>query len=224
MSDTERAIRVAVIDDDAMARTGLVMILSSAADIEVVGQADDGDRAADLVARHSPDVVLMDIQMARMSGLEATRSLAGRAGAPKIVVITSFNLDEYVYDTLAAGASGFLLKEASPQQIIEAVRVAVRGDAMLSPQATTHLINHVVRSANNPRHHLARSRLELLTDREREVLAAVAQGMSNAEIAGRLFLSEATIKTHLTRMFSKLDVTNRVQLAIFAHQSGLVRW
>lgn len=215
---------MAVIDDDAMARTGLAMIVSSAPDVEVVAQADDGDQAVTLVAAHHPDVLLLDIQMARMSGLDAARQVCRQPGAPRVIMITSFNLDAYVFEALTAGATGFLLKEASPQEIIEAVRVAVRGDAMLSPKATTHLINHVVTRSVDPERRRARSRVELLSDRERQVITEVAQGRSNAEIAGRLYLSEATIKTHLTRMFTKLDLSNRVQLAIFAHRAGLVDW
>ncbi|SDT01734.1 response regulator [Microlunatus soli] len=224
MCDVDSDIRVAVIDDDAMARAGISMIVSSAPGIEVVGQADDGSGAVDLVARHAPDVVLMDIQMPGMDGLQATAALAALARPPRIIMITSFNLDEHVFDALAAGATGFLLKEASPTEIVDAVRVVAAGEAMLSPQATTHLIGHYVTKRRDPQRRAAKTRLGLLTERECEVLTSVAEGRSNSEIAGALFLSEATVKTHLTRMFTKLDVSNRVQLAIFAHRSGLVDW
>jgi len=220
----EGTVRVAVVDDDAMARTGISMIISSAPEIEVVAQAQDGSQAVQLVQRHGPDVVLMDIQMPRMDGLRATAALAALPDPPKVVIITSFNLDEHVFDALGAGATGFLLKESSPQEIIDAVRVVARGEAMLAPQATTHLIGHFVHQRHDPQRRAARAQLDSLTDRECEVLTAVAEGQSNNDIANSLFLSEATVKTHLSRMFTKLGVGNRVQLAIFAHRCGLVDW
>ncbi|CAM2984539.1 response regulator transcription factor [Saccharomonospora xinjiangensis] len=198
------------------------MILDSTPEIEVVGQASDGDEAVPLVNRHAPDVVVMDIRMSRMDGLAATAAVRALARPPKVLVLTTFDLDEYVFDALTAGANGFLLKESSPQEIIDAVRVVARGESMLSPRSTTQLIGHFVSLKANPRRREAAVKLSTLTDREREVVTAVAQGKSNAGIAEDLYMSEATVKTHITRTFAKLDVTNRVQLTIFAYEAGLV--
>lgn len=211
-----------LVDDDPLVRTGLAMILDSTPDIEVVGQASDGDEVVPLVNRHAPDVVVMDIRMARMDGLAATAAVRALPRPPKVLVLTTFDLDEYVFDALTAGANGFLLKESSPQEIIDAVRVVARGESMLSPRSTTQLIGHFVSLKANPRRHEAAVKLSTLTDREREVVTAVAQGKSNAGIAEELFMSEATVKTHITRVFAKLDVANRVQLTIFAYEAGLV--
>ncbi len=198
------------------------MILDSTPDIEVVGQASDGDEAVPVVNRHAPDVVVMDIRMDRMDGLAATAAVRALPRPPKVLVLTTFDLDEYVFDALTAGANGFLLKESSPQEIIDAVRVVARGESMLSPRSTTQLIGHFVSLKANLRRREATVKLSTLTDREREVVTAVAQGKSNAGIAEELFLSEATEKTHITRVFAKLDVANRVQLTIFAYEAGLV--
>ncbi|WP_134712335.1 response regulator transcription factor [Saccharomonospora xinjiangensis] len=215
-------LRVVLVDDDPLVRTGLAMILDSTPEIEVVGQASDGDEAVPLVNRHAPDVVVMDIRMSRMDGLAATAAVRALARPPKVLVLTTFDLDEYVFDALTAGANGFLLKESSPQEIIDAVRVVARGESMLSPRSTTQLIGHFVSLKANPRRREAAVKLSTLTDREREVVTAVAQGKSNAGIAEDLYMSEATVKTHITRTFAKLDVTNRVQLTIFAYEAGLV--
>ncbi|EID54057.1 response regulator [Saccharomonospora xinjiangensis] len=215
-------LRVVLVDDDPLVRTGLAMILDSTPEIEVVGQASDGDEAVPLVNRHAPDVVVMDIRMSRMDGLAATAAVRALARPPKVLVLTTFDLDEYVFDALTAGANGFLLKESSPQEIIDAVRVVARGESMLSPRSTTQLIGHFVSLKANPRRREAAVKLSTLTDREREVVTAVAQGKSNAGIAEELYMSEATVKTHITRTFAKLDVTNRVQLTIFAYEAGLV--
>ncbi len=198
------------------------MILDSTPDIEVVGQASDGDEVVPLVNRYAPDVVVMDIRMARMDGLAATAAVRALPRPPKVLVLTTFDLDEYVFDALTAGANGFLLKESSPQEIIDAVRVVARGESMLSPRSTTQLIGHFVSLKANPRRREAAVKLSTLTDREREVVTAVAQGKPNAGIAEELFMSEATVKTHITRVFAKLDVANRVQLTIFAYEAGLV--
>jgi len=215
-------VRVLLVDDDPLVRTGLSMILGSTPDIVVVAEAGDGDEAVQQVARHAPDVVIMDIRMRRMNGLVATAAVLAQPRPPKVLILTTFDLDEYVFEALAAGASGFLLKEGSPQEIIEGVRVVANGDAMLSPRTTKQLIGQFVAARANPRRTRARSNLELLSDREREIVTAVAQGKPNAGIAAELFLSEATVKTHITRTFAKLDVSNRVQLTIFAYEAGLV--
>jgi len=186
----------------------------------VVGE--DGDEVVGKIAAHAPDVVVMDIRMRRMNGLAATAAVSALPNPPKVLVLTTFDLDEYVFDALAAGASGFLLKEGSPQEIIDAVRVVAAGEMMLSPRATTTLIGHFVANRVNPRRERARARLATLSEREREVVVRVAQGRSNAEIATELYLSEATVKTHITRTFAKVDAANRVQLTIFAYEAGLV--
>ncbi|MFG1645676.1 response regulator [Amycolatopsis sp. NPDC049252] len=216
------SVRVLLVDDDPLVRTGLSMILASTPDLEVVAEAGDGDEAVQQVARHDPDVVLMDIRMRRMNGLAATAAVLAQPRPPKVLILTTFDLDEYVFEALAAGASGFLLKEGSPQEIIEGVRVVARGEAMLSPRTTKQLIGQFVAARVSPRRARARAGLELLSDRERQIVTAVAQGKPNADIAGELFLSEATVKTHITRTFAKLDVSNRVQLTIFAYEAGLV--
>ena len=215
-------LRVLLVDDDPLVRTGLSMILGSARDIEVVGEASDGDEAVARVRATTPNVVIMDIRMRRMDGLAATKAVTALTDPPKVLVLTTYDLDEYVFDALSAGASGFLLKEGSPQEIIEAVRTVAKGDVMLSPGTTRKLVGHFVAARANPRRQRALTKLTTLSDREREVVTAVAQGKSNADIAGELFLSEATVKTHITRTFAKLDVTNRVQLTIFAYESGMV--
>jgi DNA-binding NarL/FixJ family response regulator len=215
-------LRVLLVDDDPLVRRGLAMILGSAPDIAVVGEVGDGDEAVGGVRAHTPDVVLMDIRMRRMDGLTATRMVMTLPNPPKVLVLTTYDLDEYVFDALAAGAGGFLLKEGSPQEIIDAVRVVARGEVMLSPGTTRKLVGHFVAARANPRRQVALTKLGGLSEREREVVAAVARGKSNADIARELFLSEATVKTHITRTFAKLDVTNRVQLTIFAYEAGMV--
>lgn len=211
-----------LVDDDPLVRTGLSMILKSAPDITVVGEASDGDEAVPKVVAHAPDVVIMDIRMGRMDGLAATSAVMALPRPPKVLVLTTFDLDESVFDALSAGASGFLLKETPPREIIAAVRVVAAGEAMLSPRSTKKLIGHFVAARVSPRRHAALTKLGMLSDREREVVTAVAQGKANADIAAELFLSEATVKTHITRTFAKIDVANRVQLTIFAYESGLV--
>jgi DNA-binding NarL/FixJ family response regulator len=215
-------LRVLLVDDDPLVRTGLAMILGSAPDIAVVGQAGDGDEAVGQVRATAPNVVLMDIRMRRMDGIAATAAVTALPDAPKVLILTTYDLDEYVFDALAAGAGGFLLKEGSPREIIDAVRIVAKGEVMLSPTTTRKLVGHFVAARANPRRLRALAKLDELSDREREVVTAVAQGKSNADIAGELFLSEATVKTHITRTFAKLDVTNRVQLTIFAYEAGMV--
>ena len=215
-------LRVLLVDDDPLVRHGLSMILGSTPDIKVVAEAGDGDEAVQQVQAHAPDVVIMDIRMRRMDGLAATAAVTALRNPPKVLVLTTFDLDEYVFDALAAGACGFLLKEGSPQEIIEAVRVVATGEMMLSPRTTRKLVGHYVAARANPRRQQALAKLTTLSDREREVVTSVASGGSNADIAAALYLSEATVKTHITRTFAKLDVTNRVQLTIFAYEAGLV--
>jgi DNA-binding NarL/FixJ family response regulator len=213
-------VRVLLVDDDALVRAGLRMILSSAADLEVVGEADDGARAVAAVREHRPDVVLMDIRMAEMDGITATAALRRLPAPPQVVVLTTFEADEQVMSALRAGASGFLVKDTPPTDIIAAVRRVATGEAMLSPSVTRTLLTHVGDVAADDRRRLARERLATLTEREREVAVAVGTGASNAEVAASLFLSEATVKSHVSRLFTKLDVTNRVQIAILVHDAG----
>jgi DNA-binding NarL/FixJ family response regulator len=209
--------RVVIADDQALVRTGFRLILESGG-IEVVAEAPDGSATVDVVRRTRPDVVLMDIRMPGMDGLEATRRLlTGAPGDPRIVILTTFDLDHYVYAALSAGASGFLLKDVSPEYLITAVRLVRTGDALLAPSITRRLVARFARQA--PR--TARD-FGALTARELEVLGQVAQGLSNAEIAARLYLSEATVKTHVARILAKLGLRDRVQAVVAAYEGGLV--
>jgi DNA-binding NarL/FixJ family response regulator len=212
-------VKVLLVDDDALVRAGLRMILSSADDIEVVGEADDGARAVAAVRQHRPDVVLMDIRMAEMDGITATTALRRLNPAPQVIVLTTFQADEQVMSALRAGAGGFLVKDTPPMDIIAAVRRVAAGDAMLSPSVTRTLLAHFGDAAAGDRHRVAGERLAALTEREREVAVAVASGATNAEVASSLFMSEATVKAHVSRLFTKLDVTNRVQIAIVVHDA-----
>jgi DNA-binding NarL/FixJ family response regulator len=218
-------IRVVLVDDQALVRTGLRMILDNSTDIEVVGEAATGAAAVDLVARTSPDVVLMDIRMPGMDGVQATEAILAERGAdsPRVLVLTTFDLDEYVYAALRAGASGFMLKDALADDLISAVRVVAAGEATLAPTVTRRLLDRVVTDlpASHPREH---PKLALLTGREREVLQHMARGLSNAEIAGRLTLSPGTVKTHVGHILTKLDLRDRVQAVVFAHESGITTW
>ncbi|MBU3867912.1 response regulator transcription factor [Streptomyces sp. 4503] len=217
-------IRVLIADDQMMVRQGFTVLLNAEPDIEVVGQAVDGADAIDQVAELAPDVVLMDIRMPGVGGIEATRRLTEPAGATvKILVLTTFDLDEYVYEALRAGASGFLLKDASADELAHAVRVVAAGDALLAPNITKRLIGEFSRvSAAVPRGPL-RERVGDLTERETEVLTLIAQGLSNAEIAARLVVAEQTVKTHVSRILFKLGLRDRTQAAVFAYETGLVR-
>lgn len=206
-------IKVAIVDDDALVRAGLRTIFSSAEDLVVVGEADDGAGVRDLVDRERPDVVVMDIRMPKVDGIEATRRLVADPQV-RVLVLTTFQLDEHVFAAIEAGAAGFLLKDTPPRELIEAVRVVAAGDAMLSPSHTRALIEHFADSGRDRRRDAARTSLGLLSPREREVADGVAEGLSNAEIGARLFCSEATVKTHLTRIFAKVGDTNRVRLAL----------
>jgi len=221
VDDVTPAIKVLVVDDDALVRSGLAMILGGAPDIEVVGQAVDGRDGVDAARKHQPHVVLMDIRMPRLDGLEATEVIGSWADPPKVIVLTTFDGDDYVARALGAGASGFLLKDTAPAEIIDAIRKVADGDPMLSPSVTARLIAQLTASGAPDRARAARTQLERLTEREHEVAVAVGAGLSNAEIAARLYLSVPTVKAHISRLFTKLEVTNRVQIAICVHDADL---
>ena len=216
-------IKVLIADDQALIRSGLRAIIESEPGLEVVGEAGDGAEAVEAVRRLRPDVALMDIRMPRLDGVAATRALLrGAVPVPtKILILTTFHLDDYVLGALRAGASGFLLKDTPPADIIRAVRLVAAGDAMLSPAVTRTLIEQFGADQPAPRRAAARQALRTLTDRERDVAAEVAQGRSNAEIAARLYMSEATVKAHVSRVLAKLGAANRVQVAIMARDAGL---
>ncbi|MFC5143150.1 response regulator [Streptomyces aureoversilis] len=216
-------IRVLIADDQMMVRQGFTVLLNAEPGIEVVGQAVDGLDAVAKTAELAPDVVLMDIRMPELGGIEATRRITAPAeAAAKVLVLTTFDLDEYVYEALRAGASGFLLKDASAEDLARAVRVVAAGDALLSPNITKRLISEFSRMTGAPRAPL-KERVGSLTERETEVLSLVAQGLSNAEIAARLVVAEQTVKTHVSRILVKLGLRDRTQAAVFAYETGLVR-
>lgn len=216
-------IRAVIADDQMMVRQGFTVLLNAEPDIEVVGQAVNGLEAVAQAGELAPDVVLMDIRMPELGGIEATRRItAGEGSTVKVLVLTTFDLDEYVYEALRAGASGFLLKDASADELAHAVRVVAAGDALLSPNITKRLITEFSRTVGAPRAPL-KERIGDLTERETEVLSLVAAGLSNAEIAGQLILAEQTVKTHVGRILVKLGVRDRTQAAVFAYESGLVR-
>jgi DNA-binding NarL/FixJ family response regulator len=219
---TSGTIRVLIADDQQMVRQGFTVLLNAQPGIEVVGQAVDGLDAVVKVAELAPDVVLMDIRMPELGGIEATRRITDATPQIKVLVLTTFDLDEYVYEALRAGASGFLLKDASADQLAEAVRVVAAGDALLAPGITRRLIAEFSRLNGTPRAPLM-ARVGELTERETEVLALIAQGLSNAEIAEHLVVAEQTVKTHVGRILVKLGLRDRTQAAVFAYESGLVR-
>nr|WP_042192485.1 response regulator transcription factor [Kibdelosporangium sp. MJ126-NF4] len=214
-------IRVFVVDDQAMVRESFAAVLGAQPDITVVGTAGDGAEAVAAIPAAEPDVVLMDIRMPTMDGLEATRRLLADPVPYRVVVLTTFHLDEYVYDALRAGASGFLLKDAPSADLINAVRVVAAGDALLAPAVTRRLIADLVKGA--PRKRIRPAGLSRLTDREAEVLTLIARGLSNAEIAGEFVLSEQTVKTHVGRILGKLGLRDRAQAIVLAYESGLVQ-
>jgi DNA-binding NarL/FixJ family response regulator len=225
MSAGERGgapIGVLVVDDDALVRAGLSMILSGAEDLRILGEATDGTEVAAAVDRLAPDVVLMDIRMPGMDGLAATEELRRRPDAPEIIILTTFDADEYVLRALRAGASGFLLKDTPPPDIVRAVRLVAAGEAMLSPGVTRRLLTHVTDPALSGRQARAKELLGRLSERERAVAQAIGEGKSNADISGELYMSVATVKAHVSRVLTKLELTNRVQVALLAHDAGLV--
>ncbi len=212
-------IRVAIADDQAMVRTGFRMIVGSQTDMEVAGEAADGQAAIDLVRRERPDVILMDIRMPRVDGIAATRTITGAGLPTRVVILTTYELDEYVFDALAAGASAFLLKAAPPEDLIRAIRVVASGDALLAPSVTRRLIEEFAKRPE-PQARKAKQ-LDALTEREREVLRELAGGFTNSEIAARLHVAETTVKTHVAHVLDKLELRDRVQAVILAYESGL---
>jgi len=214
-------IRVLVVDDDPLVRTALAVMLSSADDIALVGEAADGEQAERAIEEHAPHVVLMDIRMPHVDGLVATERIRSVADAPHVIVLTTFDADDHVLRALRAGASGFLLKDTPPPDLLRAIRLVAAGEPMLSPAVTRRLIAHVIDPDATARRDHANQLLTRLTDREREVAVAIAQGKPNAEIAAELFMSIGTVKAHMTQVLMKLELDNRVQVALLAHDAGL---
>lgn len=226
MTETPR-IRVALVDDQALIRSGLAMLVGSQPDLEVVAEAGSGREAASSVAVAGADVVLMDVRMPEMDGIEATRRLLTRPDAPRVVVLTTFDLDEYALDAIEAGASGFLLKDAPPEELLSAIRTVHRGDAVIAPSTTRRLMHHLAPRLRSDQARTAecaaeQAAVDSLTPREREVLVLMAQGCANLEIAARLVLSEATVKTHVGRVLAKLGARDRVHAVLTALRTGLV--
>jgi DNA-binding NarL/FixJ family response regulator len=215
-------ISVLLVDDEALVRAGLRMILETAEDITVVGEADNGRAAIAAISTYQPDVVLMDLRMPQLDGLGATTAIRARPNPPSIVVLTTFDTDDDLFRALEAGAVGFLLKDTPPVELLRAVRVAASGDSMLSPSITRRVIDRFTAQDRSRSRRAAQDQLATLTEREREVLVEIGSGYANADIARRLHMSEATVKSHVTHLFEKLSATNRVQLAIAAFRAGLV--
>ncbi|MFG2173852.1 response regulator [Streptomyces niveus] len=218
------SIRVMLVDDQVLLRTGFRMVLAAQPDMEVVAEAGDGAEAIDNLRTTAVDVVLMDVRMPRLDGVEATRRICAEPGAPKVLILTTFDLDEYAFSGLKAGASGFMLKDVPPSELLTAIRAVHSGDAVVAPSTTRRLLDRfsaMLPSAKESK--AAGGALERLTGREREVMLLVAQGLSNGEIAARLVLSEATVKTHVGRILTKLALRDRVQVVVLAYESGLVR-
>ncbi|SOE08203.1 two component transcriptional regulator, LuxR family [Streptomyces sp. Ag109_G2-15] len=216
------AIRLLLVDDDPLVRAGLSLMMGGADDIEIVGEAADGGEVEAVVDRTRPDVVLMDIRMPSVDGLTATEQLRGRKDAPQVVVLTTFHADEQVLHALRAGAAGFVLKDTPPAEIVDAVRRVAAGEPVLSPAVTRQLMRHAAGTAADSRQARARERLAALNEREREVAVAVGRGLANAQIAAELFMSVATVKTHVSRILAKLGLNNRVQIALLAYDAGLL--
>jgi DNA-binding NarL/FixJ family response regulator len=213
--------RVVIADDQALVRGGFRMILDAREDMEVVGEAGDGAEAVDLVREHEPDVVLMDVRMPNVDGIEATRQIVAAGSSARIIILTTHDVDEYVFAALRAGASGFLLKDVRPAELVDAIRVVARGDALLAPSVTRRLLDRFAGDLAEPAPPV--EDLEELTEREAEVLRLVALALSNSEIAARLVLTEATVKTHVSSVLRKLGLRDRVQAVVFAYDVGLVR-
>jgi DNA-binding NarL/FixJ family response regulator len=214
------SIRVLLCDDQALVRSGFRMILEARPDLEVVGEAEDGLQAVELAVRSEPDVILMDVRMPNVDGVEAIRRIVAAGSGARVIVLTTYDLDEYVYDAIRAGASAFLLKDVRPTQLVEAIRIVAAGDALLAPSVTRRLLDRFARSL--PGREPAPAALSSLTEREVEVLRLLASGMSNAELAEHLFVSEATVKSHISNILRKLGVRDRVQAVILAYEAGLV--
>jgi len=212
------SIRVLIADDQPLVRSGFRMIIDERPDLELIAEAEDGEQAITLASELDPDVILMDIRMPALDGVEATRRLVEAGSGARILVLTTFDLDEYVYAAVNAGASGFLLKDVQPEQLVDAIRVVAAGNSLFGPAATQRLVERFAPPASDA----ATSRLDQLTDREREILKLIARGRSNAELAQQLYLSEATIKTHVSAILRKLGVRDRVQAVIAAYEAGLV--
>ena len=216
-------VRVLIVDDQALVRAGFKMILESEPEIEIVGEAEDGLQAVEAARELSPDVVLMDIRMPNLDGLEATRRiLAATTESPRVLMLTTFDLDEYVYEALRAGASGFMLKDTPPEQLISAIHIVASGDALLSPAITKRVIEEFIRRPPSTMATQPSPAVADLTARELEVLGFMARGLSNAEITKDLFVSETTVKTHVARILMKLSLRDRVQAVVFAYETGLV--
>ncbi|WP_091669685.1 response regulator [Amycolatopsis marina] len=213
-------ISVVVVDDQELMRAGFRMVLGAHPDVEIVGEAGDGAQAVELAERLRPDVVLMDVRMPVLDGVEATKRIVD-AGTSRVLVMTTFDLDEYVYSALQGGASGFLLKDTPPDHLVSALRAVASGDAVVSPSVTRRLLDRFIGKGGSPIRDS--TTLDVLTEREREVLLLIAKGLSNTEIAATLFLSEATVKTHVGRILSKLDLRDRVQAVVLAYETGLTR-
>jgi DNA-binding NarL/FixJ family response regulator len=215
-------IRVLLCDDQALVRSGFRMILDARDDLEVVGEAEDGVQAIALARKLDPDVILMDVRMPELDGVEATRRLIANGSRARVLILTTFDLDEYVYEAIRAGASGFLLKDVQPSQLVDAIRVVAAGEALLAPTVTRRLLDRFAETLPNGAKRPPPG-LDLLTERELEVLKLLAQGLSNAELAERLFLSETTVKSHISSVLRKLDLRDRVQAVVLAYEAGLVR-
>ncbi|MFS8198212.1 response regulator [Streptomyces sp. CWNU-52B] len=222
--DAQPPIRVLVCDDQELVRAGYVTIFTAQPDIEVVGEAGDGRTAVDIARRLRPDVVVMDIRMPLLDGIEATRMLAGPdvVGPMKVLVVTTFNLDEYVYEALRAGASGFLLKDSPPRELVNGIRTVDAGESLLAPAVTRQLVGRFADRIRHSRQHAAAQALSALAPRETEVLKLIAEGLSNTEIADRMVISRETVKTYVSRILTKLDLRDRVQAVVLAHRVGLV--
>lgn len=219
---SENTIRIVLVDDDPLVRAGLGLILGGSPDIEVVGEAVDGVDAMAVVTEKRPDIVLMDIRMPRKDGIAATTDLLARPDAPRVIVLTTFDSDDMVLKALQAGASGFLLKDTPPAKMVEAIRAVDAGETTLSPSVISQVVGLATKGADDGRGEAALNQLDGLTEREREVAVAIGQGKANAEIAGELYMSIATVKAYVTRIFYKLGVDNRVQVAMKVHDAGLV--